>query len=94
MTERAQRLLREMFAEILECERVSAEDDFFALGGNSLLVILLINKIRDVFHVDLSTKAVFENPTPATLADELAVTHRTKPALVARPRAGEQPPVR
>ena len=80
-----------MFAELLECERVSADDDFFALGGQSVLVTRLINRIRDVFDVDLSVTAMFENPTPAGLASLLSDGRRARPALRAGPRAFETP---
>ncbi|HEU4712838.1 MAG TPA: amino acid adenylation domain-containing protein [Pyrinomonadaceae bacterium] len=47
---------------------VGAEDNFFELGGHSLVVTQVIARIREVFHVDLSLRTLFECPTIASLA--------------------------
>src|SRR5205814_2961979 len=63
--------LSTMLASLLDLERVSAGDDFFLLGGHSLLGTQLIARMRDAFGVDLSLRTVFDHPTVAGLAAEV-----------------------
>jgi amino acid adenylation domain-containing protein len=49
-------------------ERIGATDSFFDLGGHSLLATRLLAAIRDVFHVDLPLRLLFERPTLEDLA--------------------------
>ena len=56
-----------VFEEILHLDRVSTTDNFFDLGGDSLLSITLITKIEQVFNKQISTKDVMENATVADL---------------------------
>src|SRR4029077_4573904 len=56
-----------ILAALLGLEQVSAVDNFFLLGGHSLLGAQLIAKVRDVFTVELSLRSVFDAPTVAEL---------------------------
>ncbi|MFI8858083.1 non-ribosomal peptide synthase/polyketide synthase [Streptomyces prasinus] len=64
----AERRAADVFAEVLSVERPGVEDDFFQLGGDSILSIRLAARLSEAFGTDLSPRAVFTHPTPAALA--------------------------
>ncbi|HEX6039348.1 non-ribosomal peptide synthetase [Longimicrobium sp.] len=63
-----EQLLADAWAELLGVERVGATYGFFALGGHSLLATRLVSRIRDLFGVELSLRAIFETPVLRDLA--------------------------
>nr|MDP9122774.1 condensation domain-containing protein [Acidobacteriota bacterium] len=63
-----QEVLTNLWSELLNVERVGIDDDFFQLGGHSLLVTRLAARVRQVFGVELSIVEVFKKPTVAELA--------------------------
>jgi acyl carrier protein len=63
--------LATLVAGLLEVAPIGVTDNFFLLGGHSLLGTQLIARIRDAFGVDLSLRAVFDHPTVAALAAEI-----------------------
>ncbi|MFF0673958.1 non-ribosomal peptide synthase/polyketide synthase [Streptomyces tendae] len=79
-----------LFAEVLGVERVGIDDDFFALGGHSLLVIQLVGRVRTTLHAEIAVQQLFETPTVAGLAallDEAtgarkSVTRHSRPPRV------------
>ncbi len=60
--------LAEIWAEILELDRVSAQADFFSLGGSSLHAIRVTSGIQARFGAEVSLKEIFERPTIQELA--------------------------
>jgi acyl-coenzyme A synthetase/AMP-(fatty) acid ligase/acyl carrier protein len=65
-----ERILAEMWAQVIGVERVGVDDDFFALGGHSLLATRMIARIRETFAVEVPlTELLTGRPTVARLAD-------------------------
>ena len=58
-------------APLLGVERVSIGDNFFMLGGHSLLGTQLIAQLRESFGVDLTLRGLFESPSVAELSVEV-----------------------
>jgi amino acid adenylation domain-containing protein len=60
-----------ILAALLDVEDVSVDDNFFLLGGHSLLGTQLIMRLRDAFGVELALRTLFDAPTVAELAAEI-----------------------
>ena len=52
-----------IWAEVLRCDRVSTSDNFFDLGGHSLMATQVVSRIREHFRVELAMRVLFEKPT-------------------------------
>ncbi|MEH1848674.1 MAG: amino acid adenylation domain-containing protein [Nostoc sp.] len=61
-----------VWQEVLHIEKVGVNDNFFDLGGNSLLIVQVNNKLRKLFNQDLSIVEIFQNPTISSLAGYLS----------------------
>ena len=62
-------LLANIFAEVLQVEKVGIHDNFFELGGHSLLATQVIARVSAASCVDLPLRDLFEGPTIAELAE-------------------------
>lgn len=63
-----ERTLALLWQEILEQDQVGLTDNFLSLGGNSLSLIQLSTRIRQVFQVELSVMKLFNNSTLSKMA--------------------------
>ncbi|BAY41871.1 nonribosomal protein synthetase (plasmid) [Nostoc sp. NIES-2111] len=70
--------LTKLWSEVLSVETVGIDDNFFEIGGNSLLTTKLILKIRAIFQVNLPLRILFESPTVASLAVILDKYHQAE----------------
>jgi hypothetical protein len=66
--------IAEIWTEILGVDRVGVEDDFFHLGGHSLLAARVVTKVRERFEMELSVRSLFEHPTLAAFAAQVAAS--------------------
>ena len=62
-----------LFADLLGKEKIGAEDNFFHLGGQSLLAMRLIARINDRLGVLLPLKYVFQYPSPCQLGTAISL---------------------
>jgi acyl transferase domain-containing protein/thioesterase domain-containing protein/acyl carrier protein len=61
-------VLTEWWQEMLGVERVKLDDDFFELGGQSLIVVRLFNKIKKTYGINFGLSTLFEARTVRKLA--------------------------
>ena len=60
-----------ILAPLLGVKRIGPEDNFFHLGGHSMLGAQVIAKVRDSFGVELSLRTLFDRPTLRGMAAEI-----------------------
>jgi hypothetical protein len=70
-----------VWMNVLGLKRIGMTDNFFDLGGHSLLGLRLVNQLREALGEHLALALVFETPTPALMANFL---EKNFPASVAR----------
>lgn len=58
-----------VWCEVLKLERVGIHDDFFALGGHSLMATQVISRLRQLFRAEIPLISLFESPTVAELSE-------------------------
>ena len=66
-----EQILVEIWRSVLGRERVGVRDNFFALGGHSLLVVVMCARIARELAITVPVRRVFEHPTIAGLAGQL-----------------------
>jgi amino acid adenylation domain-containing protein len=69
-------VLAEIWKEVLRLEKVGVDDDFFDLGGHSLLVTVLAGKVRDAFSVEMPLRTIFTASTIAEMAEAVESLRR------------------
>jgi amino acid adenylation domain-containing protein len=96
----AERDLVEVWESLLGVRPVGVGDDFFALGGHSMLAVRMMARLRARFGVDLPLAALFERPTVRDLAALLAdggrqarAAEETRSPVVAIQPAGHRVPL-
>lgn len=57
-----------LFSELTNVPKIGLYDNFFQLGGHSLLITQLASRIHTIFETELSLRALFENPTVIDMA--------------------------
>ncbi|MFC6010320.1 amino acid adenylation domain-containing protein [Nocardia lasii] len=92
-TTELERTVAEIFAEVLGADRVGADDNFFDLGGNSLLATRLTARLSAAVDTRVPVRVLFAAPTVAACAAHLTGLTRAahRPALTPQPRPPHLP---
>lgn len=93
---RAEEHLCRLFEDVLQVGQIGIHDNFFEVGGHSLMAARLAGMVRDVLHVDVSMQALFEAPTVARLAAHLNLhpgVGRASRRIVPLRETGQLPPL-
>ncbi|MEV6432954.1 amino acid adenylation domain-containing protein, partial [Nocardia sp. NPDC051463] len=82
-----------VFAEVLDLDRVGVDDDFFDLGGNSLIATRVVSRIGAALGTTVPVRALFEAPSVEALAARVGtrVDPVRRAELVAGPRPEQIP---
>ena len=67
-----EQVVADVWREVLGIERVGAEDNFFTLGGHSLLGTQVVSRLAGIFQVQIPLHSLFDRPTVAALAAAVA----------------------
>ncbi|WP_158890375.1 non-ribosomal peptide synthetase [Amycolatopsis anabasis] len=86
----AEETLAAVWAQVLGLGRIGATDDFFALGGDSLLMMRIIIRLREEHGIELAFRDFVEHRTVRAIAAH-ATGGAQRPALVWHTKAGEKP---
>ena len=81
-----QKLLADLWRELLHVDRVGLHDNFFALGGHSLLATQVATRLSEQVKVSAPLRVFFETPTVAAIAERID-------ALVASQAANPMPTI-
>ncbi|HVK21688.1 MAG TPA: amino acid adenylation domain-containing protein [Actinokineospora sp.] len=76
-----ERAIAALWQELLDVDRVGVHDDFFALGGHSLLVARLLARVREHLLVDVPMRTAFDARTVAAFAVALHA-HESSPGAL------------
>jgi thioesterase domain-containing protein len=86
-----------LWQEVLRRERVGIHDNFFNIGGHSLLAVQVISRIRQAFTAEMPLSVLFAAPTVARMAEHFAAVNepgrsQSSPVLVNIQPHGSWPP--
>jgi amino acid adenylation domain-containing protein len=88
-TTELERLIADVWADLLGVSRVGVHDDFFELGGHSLLAMQVITRVRSALQHELSVTDFFESPTVAGIAERVETSRWVAASVTAEPDSNE-----
>ncbi|BBB01992.1 putative modular polyketide synthase [Actinacidiphila reveromycinica] len=82
-----------LWRDLLGIDGIGVRDSFFELGGQSLLAMQLVGRLRDAHGIELPLGEIFQEATVATIAQLIRAAGETPPAggPKAAPAAGQEP---
>jgi amino acid adenylation domain-containing protein len=86
-----ERLVTAIWAEVLGVERVGRDDNFFALGGNSLVATQVFSRLRRALHLEVPLRSLFEVPTAAAFAARVETSLAVSQGLAVAPPLAPAP---
>jgi amino acid adenylation domain-containing protein len=84
--------LAAIWREVLRVEAVGAGDDFFAVGGHSLVATQVLSRLRGAFGIEMPLRDLFEAPVLADLAARIETAQRALRSGETAPAAATLPP--
>jgi amino acid adenylation domain-containing protein len=78
-----EQVLAGIWGQVLGNDNISVHDNFFVLGGHSLLITQVTSRVRDILHTEIPIHLIFELPTIAQLASALETQPGSKVARTA-----------
>ncbi|MFL6281661.1 MAG: amino acid adenylation domain-containing protein [Pyrinomonadaceae bacterium] len=84
-------VLCEIFAQVLGVEHVGLSDDFFEMGGHSLMATRLTSRIRALLGAEVPVRTVFEAPSVGQLIKRLRGANSDRPPLERQPQPERLP---
>ena len=81
-----QEVLLTVWRGILGIDKIGIDDDFFELGGDSVLATQIISRLREMFRMDLPLIVLFDAPTVEKLA-QFMIENEARPGLVEKTAA-------
>lgn len=76
-----EQLQADIWAELLEAETIGISDDFFRIGGHSILATRLVARLRDYLQIQIPIRMIFDYPTIADFTDALRADPGTRRKL-------------
>jgi amino acid adenylation domain-containing protein len=67
-----EKVLAEIWSEMLGIERIGKHDNFFEIGGHSLIAFQMLSRINKKFSINMQIQTIFERQTMEELADQIA----------------------
>jgi amino acid adenylation domain-containing protein len=72
-----EQVIASVFSQTLNVDRIGAQDNFFDLGGHSLLAMQVVSRLREMLHVEVPLRWLFEFPTVSQLATQILAREST-----------------
>jgi acyl carrier protein len=70
----AEKIVAEIWQELLGIQLVGVHDNFFELGGHSLIATRLISRLREIFRIDIPLPTLFDRPTVREVVENVIHT--------------------
>jgi amino acid adenylation domain-containing protein len=74
-----EKLVAQIWREVLRLDKIGIHDNFFELGGHSLLAVRVVYRLRDAFQIELSLRDFFEAPIVEESARRIEISRQNFP---------------